>query len=578
MPRTQSRPARVKPPPIIQVPLARLEPTPDNRRRHISNLSVESLAKSMKHDGVLQPIVVRPHPSKKGMFEIRAGERRWRAAKLAGLTHLPAIVRALDDPSALSVTIAENMQRQDPLPLEEAATIQQAFDRGYDIKAIAAKLGKTVQYVARRASLTRLTKAWTTEIFRESSDASQLSVAHLELIARLPEETQEILASDDFAIVFGRGFPTVEELRRLIDGNTHTLRTMAWPLDDETLDPKAGSCRNCPKRSSCSPMLFDGEEVSDNGKVSKTDRCLDPQCFERKQTAWVQRRETELRQQHPNLQLVQVGYSRLSEAADQAFGERITRLYAPAYVTASDKRATPAMQIDGPKAGQLVHLNLGGSEATNGHVKKQRPRDGEGKVIPLTLDERKARLQKRRNALIVKNVTERLRAFTLDDAKTAVDHMPPFVPKDGSLPEISSLVLAFGTPTRADRPYDDGEPWKEYDRIRKLEANSRLAHALLGVTQVWLRRMGSSNNHVVNTQAHDAKRLCEILRWDFAAIESESITAIPEPKSWASLRPADGPPLKKDAESKPVRKRHARSDSGRRSSRAIRSRRKRQSA
>ena len=135
-------------------------------------------------------------------------------------------------------------------------------------------------------------------------------------------------------------------------------------------------------------MLFDGEGPSDNGKVSKTDRCLDPQCFDRKQTAFVQRREAELRQQHPNLQLVQVGYSRLSEAADQAFGERIQHVYAPTYLKASDKRATPAMQIDGPKAGQLVYLNLGGPEVLNGRGKKQRPRDAEGKVVPMTLEER----------------------------------------------------------------------------------------------------------------------------------------------------------------------------------------------
>src|SRR5204863_8409325 len=102
------------------------------------------------------------------------------------------------------------------------------------------------------------------------------------------------------------------------------------------------------------------------------------QCFDRKQTSFVQRCEAELRQQHPNLQLVQVGYSRLSDSAGQAFGERITHVYAPTFVKASDKRATPAMQIDGPKAGGLVYLNVGGPESLNGHAKKKRPRDAEG--------------------------------------------------------------------------------------------------------------------------------------------------------------------------------------------------------
>jgi ParB/RepB/Spo0J family partition protein len=539
------------------LPVNRLVPTPDNRRRHISNSSVESLARSMKHDGVLQPIVVRPHPSKKGHWEIRAGERRWRAAKLAGLTHLPAIIRSLDDPAALTVTIVENLQRQGLHPLEEAATIQQAFDRDYDIKAIAARMGKSVLYVARRASLTRLTSAWKEEILKPDSQAGQMSVAHLELIARLPGETQDLLAESEFAGVFGRGFPTVEELRRLIDGSTHTLRTMAWPLDDETLDPKAGACAVCPKRSSCSPMLFDDGQPPDNGKVSRTDRCLDPQCFDGKQTAWVQRREAELRRQHPDLQLVQVGYNRLSESADQAFGERVQRVYAPAFVKASDKRATPAMQIDGPKAGQLVHLNLGGPEGSNGQAKKKRPRDAAGKVMPLTLEERKARLQKRRDALVVRNVAERLRGFTLKDAHAVIDNTPPFVPDNGHLLQIGAIVLAFGTPAREDRPYDDGEVWKEYDRLRKLQAEALQAHALLAVSQVCLRRLGSSDHRVVKTQVNDAKRLCGLLGWDFAAIEAESVTAIPEPESWASLQPGNAAHPRTRGASEPCRRHDA---------------------
>jgi len=129
------------------VPIDTLMPTRNNRRRRITKSSVESLAKSLAREGLLQPIVDRPRPEKEGCFEIRAGERRWRAAKLAGLTHIPAVTQSLDDESALSVTIAEYLQRQDLHPLEEAATIQQTFDRGYNPKSVVARLGKSVQYI-----------------------------------------------------------------------------------------------------------------------------------------------------------------------------------------------------------------------------------------------------------------------------------------------------------------------------------------------------------------------------------------------------------------------------------------------
>lgn len=273
------------------LPTDKLVPTADNTRRPITNTSVESLAKSLVRDGVLQPIVVRPHPSEDGKWEIRAGERRWRAAKLAGLAEIPAIIRPLDDQAAMTVTIAENLQRENLHPLEEAAAFRQALDKGLEPKALAAKLGKSAAFVHRRASLTTLSQSWRAEILRPDSEAGRFSVAHLELISRLPAETQELLAENGFHRVFARGFPTVEELRRVIDDGLRTLASMPWKLDDEGLDPKAGACLTCPKRSGMQPALFDAEDAPSNGKVSKSDRCLDPCCFDRKMTAFVLGRE-----------------------------------------------------------------------------------------------------------------------------------------------------------------------------------------------------------------------------------------------------------------------------------------------
>jgi len=144
---------------IQMLPADKLAPTPDNRRKAITDASVRSLAHSITKNGLLQPLVVRDHSTQPDRWEIRAGERRWRAAKLAGLTAVPVVVRKLDNETALAVTIADNVQRQDLHPLEEAETLRLALDREYDLKAIAARLGKSVQYVARRASLTKLASA-----------------------------------------------------------------------------------------------------------------------------------------------------------------------------------------------------------------------------------------------------------------------------------------------------------------------------------------------------------------------------------------------------------------------------------
>jgi len=522
-------------PKVRLVPIEKLVPTPDNKRRPVTQASVESLAKSLAKEGVLQPIVVRPHPEKEGWFEIRAGERRYRAAKLAGLKELPAIVRTLDDESALSVTIAENLQRQDLHPLEEAATIQQAFDRGYNPKAVAARLGKSVTFIARRASLTRLSKVWREEVLKAESPCSRLSVAHLELIARLPEETQDLLAEHSFHRVFARGFPTVAELQRLIDAGLQTLRSMPWKLDDETLDPKAGSCINCPKRSGKHPELFDAGDAPENGKVSKTDRCLDPRCFEGKQVAYLTRRESELRREHPTLRLVQLSYTGLPPRVRETFGDKVTMVYAPKLVKPTSKGATPAMQVDGPKAGSLIHLALDESVSRNGtHGKAARPVGEDGKAAPLSMAEKRARLQKRRDAFVVQKVGETLRGMTPERLTDTVAAMANRTDTAAKRFNPLALVLAFGTSSRADRDHDDGA-WKRYEELLAPPSRSKdlpLVTALHEVVQVWSRRLGGSDTHHVTEQAADARRICELLGLDAKALDAEAAQAVPTPKSW----------------------------------------------
>lgn len=515
------------------LPVDRLVPTQDNTRRPITQVSVESLARSMARDGVLQPIVVRPHPEEDGRWEIRAGERRWRAAKLAGLKEIPAIVRPLDDESALTVTIVENLLRLNLHPLEEAAGIQQALDRGHDPKKLAARLGKSVPFVFRRASLTRLAPVWRDEILRPDSEASRLSVAHLELVTRLPAETQDLLAENGFHRVFARGYPTVDDLRRVIDDGLRTLVSMPWRLEDETLEPKAGACLNCPKRSGMQPALFNNDDAPTDGKISKSDRCLDPACFDRKNAAFVVNREAELRRDHPSLRLVQIGYDGVGPATVQAVGDRATRVYSPHFVKPGNKAGTPAMQVSGPKAGQLVRIDFGDMH-TNGRAKPARSTDQNGKPAPMSLDERKARLYKRRDAFIVAKVHELLRALTVTDlAKTVGDILNRTDAVAKGFDPLA-LVLAFGTSTRADRDHSD-EAWTRYEKLRLREGTQPVPIALHEVVQVWAARLGGSDTHHVTEQAADARRFCAILGIDGAALEEQAALEIPTPKSWEAL-------------------------------------------
>ncbi len=545
MPKAKPKPKSAVVPQVETVAIDKLVPTPDNRRKPISDASVRSLSQSIKNDGLLQPIIVRQHPSQADRFEIRAGERRWRAAKLAGLKEVFVVVRKLDNEQALTVTVAENMLRKDLHPLEEAEAIQIAFEREYDLKAIASRLGMSIGYLARRASLTKLSKTWRTEVAKVDSDASRLSAAHLELIARLPEATQDSLADDHFWPVFGRGFPTVKELRHIVDGCLRSLGAMPWDPKDETIDPKAGSCMNCPRRSSQQPMLFPEDNPGKNGKALLADRCLDPLCFDRKSVAFVQRCECRHRAQHPNLRLVEIGVGTLSPAIQEAFGDRIERLYGPKLVKAGKPNAVPVMQVDGPKAGKLVFIDMCESVSANANGHSQRPRGADGKVVPLTMAERRARLQKRRDAFVVKHVHEFLRNLT---PEKAIEIVSPWTQRringeaGATVFDPVALLTAFGSTKRADY-VDGGDAWKEYDSLCRSEPNQEAAASLLAVAQVWIKRLNIQGGHTVTAQAEDARRMCRILGVDFLALFTEARRAIPQPKSWADHEEPDPPAI-----------------------------------
>ena len=103
---------------LRELPVELIAPNPQQPRRRFDEASLQALADSMRDSGVLQPVLVRPRPG--GRYELVAGERRWRAAKLAGLKKIPALVRAREDSASLELALVENMVREDLNPIEEA--------------------------------------------------------------------------------------------------------------------------------------------------------------------------------------------------------------------------------------------------------------------------------------------------------------------------------------------------------------------------------------------------------------------------------------------------------------------------
>ena len=133
----------------VQIPIERIAPNPDQPRRTFVAESLEELAASIRRKGIIQPLILRPHPTKNEDYQIVAGERRWRAAQMAQLHEVPALVRDFDDTEMLEVAIVENIQRSDLNPVDEASGYRQLMDRfGHTQEQMAEALGKSRSHIA----------------------------------------------------------------------------------------------------------------------------------------------------------------------------------------------------------------------------------------------------------------------------------------------------------------------------------------------------------------------------------------------------------------------------------------------
>jgi len=134
---------------LHNIPLDRIEPNPNQPRQGIAQDGLDELARSISEQGLLQPLLVRPHPTKTGSYQLIAGERRWRACRLAGLELAAALVRDISDSQALVIGLVENLQRQDLNPVEEAQAMGRLL-RELDIsqEELAKRLGRSRSAVA----------------------------------------------------------------------------------------------------------------------------------------------------------------------------------------------------------------------------------------------------------------------------------------------------------------------------------------------------------------------------------------------------------------------------------------------
>jgi ParB family chromosome partitioning protein len=263
------------------LPLDSLIESAMNPRRSFDETALNELANSIRSQGVLSPLLVRPKGPQS--YEIVAGARRYRAAQLAGQESVPVRIVELSDAQAIETSIVENLQRRDVHPLEEAqgfAALLRLEERKYSIEQIAAKCAKSPSFVAARLKLTELSP-FVTEAFLKD----EIGTGHALSLARLqPAQQEEALAACFREDYVSGGKPRrillpVRQLQEWIERHILLeLDSAPFPKDDPDLVPEAGACLTCPKRTGFNTLLF--AEIH-------ADACTSPDCYQSKVDAFV---------------------------------------------------------------------------------------------------------------------------------------------------------------------------------------------------------------------------------------------------------------------------------------------------
>ena len=270
------------------IAIALLYPSPTNPRKRFDEAKLNELAESIKTQGVLQPLLVRqistpsgwPFPSKEKelpRYEIVAGERRYRAAKLAGLAEVPCFVRDLTDVQVLHAQVIENLQRDDLHPLEEAEGYEKLIElHGSTADSLAGEIGKSKGYIYARLKLCALVTEARTAFFDGLLDASTALLIARIPVAKLQIQALKAITKKDWQ----DNVMSFRSARDLIQRDYMTdLDKAIFEIKDAALLAKAGACTDCTKRTGNQPELFDD--------VQSKDVCTDTVCFAMKKTAHI---------------------------------------------------------------------------------------------------------------------------------------------------------------------------------------------------------------------------------------------------------------------------------------------------
>jgi ParB family chromosome partitioning protein len=526
---------------VVNVPLQLIRPSKTNPRKTFDDLN--DLANSIRQNGLQQPLLVRPHPTISGAYDLVAGERRWRAAKLAEKQTAPCIVKQLTDEEALDLQMVENIQREDLSPLEAAEGYAKLLKRHGDVATVAAKVGKEIAEVTRVLQLNKLISA-----AKEALAEGEMLLGHAYELCRLREHEQK--QALDFLFEKGERAPQIQtragwktvgrravpvvDLRVWIQ-NTLMLDLAKAPFDtsDATLNPKAGACAACPNRTGNAPILF--------ADIKNGDVCTVPSCFFAKRNAALDRKVESLAKEHGHKSILKIAVGWVSSHKDESippFDKQVNSKTGLALIEPGTEceYTKPAMVVycersENVKVGQYVSVCTkagydGECKKHNGRVR--RDHTARPKVSPTERANRRVENWKKEQPMLV---LAQIAKATVEAAKkikvTRVQRkLTMALVSDEVFDHVYSdryreVGKAFGLEAAAEKNHS-GRDWR--DPLEKFAGDSPLAKLVLTFcAHNFSEHSGAKIREIAKVFQVDARKIAAKAEKDLAAKMSEEL-------------------------------------------------------
>lgn len=518
----------------------------NTRQPTVKEVTASGLVQSLKETGQTTPGIVRPHPTKKGFFEIAAGSRRRTAAEAAGREGFKAVIRPMDDQEFDALVLVENFQRVDPDPKAEAVVVQRLTEAGKTPKEISAVLGRPESWALRRVRLLQvipaLLKSWSTgaDISRKvSRSIDHFTVEMMELIGSLPKTSQDALLND---WAFGQA-NSYKELSGHLKREVLCSLDVPWLEDPDTFVKDCGP--GCAHDSRKQGQLFDKET---HGKCGT---CLNSACFFARQ-AKAQAKEHSAIDGGENLPMVTTSYNvPVIQTKDGTV--KVNQLESWKF----DVLSEAAVKKDPKLAAQVKKVILCEEGVMKvGYLKAKASGNGSGTATKLASPKEKAKakvdmLQAKRWVLVLEKLKKTLKETTWRTVSNSNGTVEVTKALDGT--DLIDLVTVFGLPWKTEAaPGGVNDEWKQLDEwkfwsreelhysrhaTKKPAAVDRLEALWQGVKELLERNFKHPKVTDILAVVPHMERVAKLIAFPITEHKRQADLAVLPPKSWGAVDP-----------------------------------------